>query len=70
MICRLIRDAGFIPAQRNNEYNLMRLHADSRSPDLSIDDWPKLRAQRLHVEAVDELHASVALTVEATGDPC
>jgi cyclic dehypoxanthinyl futalosine synthase len=24
LICRLIRDAGFIPAQRNNEYNLLR----------------------------------------------
>ncbi len=63
MICRLIRDAGYVPAQRDNEYNLLRLHADSRSPDLSIDDWSKLRTQGLHVETVDEPHESVALTV-------
>jgi cyclic dehypoxanthinyl futalosine synthase len=25
MICRLIRDAGFLPAQRDNEYNLLRV---------------------------------------------
>ena len=66
-ICRLIRDSGFIPAQRNNEYNLLKLHAGESSPDLSIDDWSKLRAQRLHVETVDEAPPEVALTVETSG---
>ncbi len=67
MICRLIRDSGFVPAQRDNEYNLLRLHTDASSPDLSVDDWSKLRAQRLHVEAVDEAPPAVALTVETSG---
>ncbi len=63
MICRLIRDSGFVPAQRDNEYNLLKLHADSTAPDLSIDDWSNLRAQQLHVETVDEPDAAVVLTV-------
>ena len=67
MICRLIRDAGFIPAQRDNEYNLLRLHTDSSSPDLTVDDWSKLRSQRLHVEAVEETQPAVTLTVESSG---
>ena len=49
-LCRLIRDAGFLPAQRDNEYNLLRVHRGADSPDLRIADWSTLRAQRLHVE--------------------
>ncbi len=49
-ICRLIRDAGFIPAQRNNEYNLLKVHYADDSPDLRIGDWSTQRAQRLHIE--------------------
>jgi cyclic dehypoxanthinyl futalosine synthase len=61
MICRLIRDAGFLPAQRDNEYNLLKVHAGPDSPDLAIDDWSSLRAQRLHVE--DRSEPAVELTV-------
>jgi cyclic dehypoxanthinyl futalosine synthase len=50
MLCRLIRDAGFLPAQRDNEYNLLRIHDGPASPDRCITDWSSLRAQRLHVE--------------------
>ncbi len=50
MICRLIRDAGFLPAQRDNEYNLLRVHAGTDSPDLAVSDWSAFRAQRLHVQ--------------------
>jgi cyclic dehypoxanthinyl futalosine synthase len=49
-LCRLIRDAGFTPAQRDNEYNLLKVHAGADAPDLSIEDWSTLRAQRLHVQ--------------------
>jgi cyclic dehypoxanthinyl futalosine synthase len=53
MICRLIRDAGFLPAQRGNDYNLLRVHAGTDAPDLIVEDWSTLRAQRLHVESVE-----------------
>ncbi|HRQ75949.1 MAG TPA: radical SAM protein [Phycisphaerales bacterium] len=65
-ICRLIRDAGFIPAQRNNEYNLLRVHADAASPDRRIQDWSTQRAQRLHVEKKAEPTSPVELTVTAS----
>jgi len=70
-LCRLIRDAGFIPAQRNNEYNLLKIHDGPTSPDLSINDWSALRAQRLHVQGGSELNGSapagqvIELTVHA-----
>jgi cyclic dehypoxanthinyl futalosine synthase len=69
-ICRLIRDAGYLPAQRDNEYNLLKVHATADAPDLAVEDWSALRAQRLHVEGADAPDASVEVTLEATGDPC
>lgn len=73
MLCRLIRDAGFLPAQRDNAYNLLRVHADAQSPDLRITDWSTLRARPLHQQSprADKAasngkpHASVPLTVTA-----
>ena len=50
VLCRLIRDAGFIPAQRDNVYDLLRVHAGSRSPDLAVRDWSEHRARRLHTQ--------------------
>ncbi len=52
MLCRLIRDAGFTPAQRDNEYNLLRVHMFDDAPDLTVTDWSSVRAQKLHVEEV------------------
>ena len=63
-LCRLIRDAGFTPAQRDNEYNLLKVHDSASSPDLRIDDWSKLRTQRLHVQG-GEANAP-AQTIELT----
>ena len=34
MICRLIRDAGWIPAQRNQYYQVLKRHDGPASPDL------------------------------------
>lgn len=51
VICRLIREAGFIPAQRNNTYDLIRAHTGPESPDLRVTDWSEHRAQRMHQEA-------------------
>ncbi len=64
-LCRLIRDAGFIPAQRDNEYNLLRVHAFDDAPDLRIDDWSALRAQRLHVQKPDPAAPVIEVTVNA-----
>ncbi|MEC9232924.1 MAG: hypothetical protein VX403_03350, partial [Planctomycetota bacterium] len=47
MICRLIRDAGFTPAQRDNAYDLLRIHDGPDSPDLVVEDWSLNRPDRL-----------------------
>lgn len=50
LLCRLIRDAGFLPAQRDNVYDVLRVHDGPESPDLSVTDWSRHRTRRLHVE--------------------
>ncbi|MCC7390334.1 MAG: radical SAM protein [Phycisphaerales bacterium] len=50
VLCRLIREAGFLPAQRNNTYDILRVHEGSESPDLAVRDWSEHRLKRLHVE--------------------
>ncbi len=74
MLCRLIRDAGFVPAQRDNGYNLLKVHDGADSPDLSVSDWSTLRAQSLHRQAGDGLEQEpspraqgIELTVGAAG---
>ena len=43
-ICRLIRDAGWIPAQRDQYYNVLQRHDTiENSPDLQPDPAPRLR---------------------------
>jgi cyclic dehypoxanthinyl futalosine synthase len=51
LLCRLIRGAGFIPAQRDNVYDILRLHSGPDSPDLSVADWSTHRVRKLHVQA-------------------
>ena len=46
-------NTGFLPAQRDNEYNLLRVYAGADAPDLVVEDWSTLRAQRLHVEGAE-----------------
>ena len=48
MICRLIRDAGFVPAQRDNHYRVLESHFAPNGPDLEVEDWSKYRATSLH----------------------
>lgn len=50
VLCRLIRNAGFTPAQRDNSYRLRRVHDTDVAPDLSVNDWSTQRATRLHME--------------------
>jgi cyclic dehypoxanthinyl futalosine synthase len=63
VLCRLIRDAGFTPAQRDNTYDLLRVHAGAGSPDLLVKDWSTHRARRLHVES--HKRPKTSLTVSA-----
>jgi cyclic dehypoxanthinyl futalosine synthase len=51
VLCHLIRDAGFIPAQRDNAYELLKVHDGQSSPDLDIEDWSTLRRAKLHVQS-------------------
>jgi cyclic dehypoxanthinyl futalosine synthase len=54
VICRLIRGAGFIPAQRDNVYDLLRVHdggGGADAPDLQVSDWSHHRARQMHQQA-------------------
>ncbi|MBM4109376.1 MAG: radical SAM protein [Phycisphaerae bacterium] len=61
VLCRLIRGAGFVPAQRDNVYDLLCVHDGPESPDLRVTDWSRHRARRMHQEAPK----GAALTVSA-----
>lgn len=51
LLCRLIRDAGHTPAQRDNRYDLIRVHAPGPdAPDMAVTDWSAHRARRLRAE--------------------
>lgn len=55
VLCRLIRDAGFTPAQRNNTYDVIKLHSGSPDdPDLRVTDWSQHRARKMHQQAPRE----------------
>lgn len=47
VLCKLIRDAGFVPAQRDNRYRLLKKHEGEGSPDLRVSDWSEHRARKL-----------------------
>ncbi|MBX3376535.1 MAG: radical SAM protein [Phycisphaeraceae bacterium] len=51
LLCRLIRGAGFIPAQRDNVYDILKIHDGPDAPDLSVTDWSTHRVRRLHIQA-------------------
>jgi cyclic dehypoxanthinyl futalosine synthase len=42
-ICRLIRDAGWVPAQRDQYYNVIKRHEGADSPDLRPVEHPPVR---------------------------
>lgn len=54
VLCHLIRNAGFIPAVRDNSYRLLRVHDGPQAPDRQVSDWSAQRAQRLTVESRKE----------------
>ncbi len=49
-ICRLIRDAGWIPAQRDQYYNIIKKHEGPDSPDLRPLEHPRMR----NVQKIDK----------------
>ncbi|MGA2585151.1 MAG: CofH family radical SAM protein [Tepidisphaeraceae bacterium] len=49
-ICRLIRDGGWIPAQRDQYYNVLNRHDGPNSPDLRPVSDPPMR----HVKQIDK----------------
>jgi cyclic dehypoxanthinyl futalosine synthase len=55
-ICRLIRDAGWIPAQRDQYYNVLKRHDFPDSPDLRPLADPPVR----HVERIDKTYVGPA----------
>jgi len=54
VLCRLVRDAGFVPAQRDNSYKLLKVHDGPQAPDLQVTDWSAHRAVQLCQEADQE----------------
>lgn len=71
LLCRLIRDTGFVPAQRDNVYDLLRIHEGPDSPDSQVTDWSTQRASRLvaQTEPAQSGASSVSLTIEAASSP-
>ncbi|MEM6458978.1 MAG: radical SAM protein [Planctomycetota bacterium] len=53
VLCHLIRDAGFTPAQRNNRYEFLKVHDGPDAPDRKVTDWSTMRAKALHIETAD-----------------
>ncbi len=66
VLCRLIRDAGFLPAQRDSHYNIIRTHTAENAPDRQVKDWSTHRATSLHAQNAPQ--ADAELTVSAPSD--
>ena len=75
-ICRLIRDSGWIPAQRDQYYNVLRRHDGADAPDLKPIDQPPIRnVKRIDKQFIgsapgldDGADRSVALQLPILGD--
>jgi cyclic dehypoxanthinyl futalosine synthase len=63
-ICRLIRDAGWIPAQRDQYYNILKRHDGPDSPDLRPLAGPPVR----QVRKIDAEYIGSAPGIEPTAD--
>ena len=55
-ICRLIRDAGWIPAQRDQYYRVLHRHDGADSPDLRVNPDPPMR----NVRKIDKQYVGAA----------
>jgi cyclic dehypoxanthinyl futalosine synthase len=76
-ICRLIRDAGWIPAQRDQYYKILKRHDSPDSPDLTPVPHPPVRSvKKIGKEFIgsapgldDERNRSVKLQLPILGTP-
>jgi len=64
-ICRLIRDAGFVPAQRDNVYRFLNVHEDD-GPDRHVDDWSEHRPAASAFSQPEETPAVLTLPKSET----
>lgn len=68
LICRLIRDAGFVPAQRDNAYRILKTQNGPDAPDRLVKNWASER-QALHQEKkAAQAPATAQLTVGLTAE--
>jgi cyclic dehypoxanthinyl futalosine synthase len=75
-ICRLIRDAGWVPAQRDQYYNVLRRHDGPDAPDLKPLEHPPVRnVKRIDKQFIgaapgldDGLDRSVSVQLPILGD--
>ena len=67
-LCQLIRDAGFIPAQRNNTYDILKMHDDENAPDRLVTDWSSLHQDKLlaQTDGCSSGHKSVSASITLT----
>jgi len=65
LLCHLIREAGYIPAERDNAYRHLAVHEGPASADLAVEDWSTHRVGALATE--DGSAGPVALSIEGTG---
>ncbi|MBS0198510.1 MAG: radical SAM protein [Planctomycetes bacterium] len=65
VLCRLIREAGFVPAQRDNTYDVLRIHTGPESPDLRVTDWSTHRAKKNHQQAPRQPKARLTVSAKA-----
>ncbi len=64
-ICRLVRDAGFVPAQRDNAYRILKTH-DTDGPDLHVTDWSAHRPAQSAFAAPQPSEGVTATAVKLT----
>jgi cyclic dehypoxanthinyl futalosine synthase len=61
-LCHMIREAGFIPAKRDNRYDILTIHDGADSPDRLVTDWSLSNNEQL-VSHTEEC-STVTLTVD------
>jgi cyclic dehypoxanthinyl futalosine synthase len=63
-ICRLIRDAGWVPAQRDQYYNVLKRHGGKDSPDLRASEHPPVR----DVKRIDKEYVGTVPGIDGMGE--
>jgi len=64
VLCRLIRGGGFVPAQRDNVYDILKVHSGADAPDLAVTDWSTHRARKMVQQAPREKKVTLQVQVK------